>query len=160
MGFFKKTFRKATKGVRQIGRAADITYSKSLLGRTPVIGKAAVKFSRQAVATGAVGLTGGTILLVPKAREKLMSDAIAGYKTGAIVGAAIGGGQKLQEFSKAIPKAQPDKPIGASVETDPIGTTPRTSVVGPLAGAGVGFLAGGPIGAVIGGVAGMFITKK
>lgn len=122
MGLFSKIKKVAKKTVGTIGKGVstvakpvvqasrfvakplsqiDPTYSKSLIGRAPVVGGAITQVSRMAVATSAAVVTGGASViaaekgLLPKSTLGAKTT-LEGFATGAAVGAAIVGTPMLK----------------------------------------------------------------
>lgn len=87
MNIFKRGLKKA----KQFGRAIDPTYSKGTIGRITA------PIAKPLVATAAVGLTGGTILIK---RPDLLKPALKGYSAGAAIGTGIAAGGALGGVTK------------------------------------------------------------
>lgn len=91
----------------------DPTYSKGWLGEK--LGPTGVEISREVVATSAVGLTGGTVLLF---RPDLAGAAKRGYLTGATAGLA--GGSPLRMIAAGAQTAAAQiEPTGTGAFAQP-----------------------------------------
>lgn len=108
-----------------------------------------------------------------KGVKKDIPQIVKGYAIGAAVGGAIAGGGGLAKIvtesaKSATPIVSPSAPPAEATTTaaslpaisDEARPTAKSSVVGPVTGAGLGFLLLGPIGAAVGLGAGLFLAKK
>src|SRR5574340_1213554 len=106
-----RTLGAGVSATESLGRGIDITSRSSVLGRIPIIGRPAVTFARQAIATSAAMATGG--LSVVAAQKGVISKSTfgasttaQGFVTGAVVGAAILGGQGISGLKSKTPGQQ------------------------------------------------------
>ena len=101
MGFWKKIRKKIKQPLtfaQHEVASVDPTSSRSFVGRA--VGKTGRDLIRQAAATSAVVVTGGAAIPIARAvqgreaADRLTQNAVAGFSTGAMVGAAAYAGPK------------------------------------------------------------------